>query len=74
MLNETSAGETRFPGKSQDAPSALVSYGNPAFDHFDWVIVDGTGMFEGATGNGEWVNVLAGDTIVIKFTGTLILS
>lgn len=74
VTNETQLSDTRFPGKSQDAPGAAVSYGNPAFDHFAWVIVDGTGMFEGASGSGEWVNVLAGDTIVIKFAGTLILS
>jgi hypothetical protein len=50
-----------------------VSYGNPSFDHYAWVIVGGTGRFAGAAGSGEWVNVLAGDTVVIKFSGSLTL-
>lgn len=73
VLNETRASDTRFPGKARFAPGAFVSYGNPAFDHYAWVVVGGTGQFTGATGSGEWVNVLAGDTVVIKFSGTLTL-
>ncbi len=73
VTNEIGLSDTRFPGKAFDAPGAAVSYGNPAFDHFAWVIVGGTGRFDGARGSGEWVNVLAGDTIVLKFEGTLLL-
>jgi hypothetical protein len=70
ILHETYIG-SRFPGKAFEAPGALVSYGNPAFDHFAWQVAGGTGTFAGATGAGEWNNVLAGDTIVLKFEGTL---
>jgi hypothetical protein len=73
ITNETGIAPTRFPGKAYLAPGAAVSYGNPAFDHYSWVIVGGTGRFADATGSGEWVNVLAGDTIVIKFSGVLTL-
>ena len=73
ITNETGLTFTRLPGKAYLAPGAAVSYGNPGFDHFAWVIVGGTGRFAGATGSGEWLNVLAGDTIVIKFSGVLTL-
>ena len=73
VLNETPSAETVFPGKAHLAPGAFVGYGNPAFDQYAWVIVGGTGQFAGATGSGQWVNVLAGDTIVIKFSGSLTL-
>jgi hypothetical protein len=73
ITNETGVSPTTLPGKAYLAPGADRSYGNPAFDHYAWVIVGGTGRFAGATGSGEWVNVLAGDTIVIKFAGSLTL-
>jgi hypothetical protein len=73
ILHETGIG-SRLPGKAASAPGATVGYGNPGFDHFAWVVAGGTGRFAGATGNGEWVNTLAGDTIVIRFTGALTLS
>jgi hypothetical protein len=73
ITNETPISFTRLPGKAYLAPGAAVGYGNPGFDHYAWVIVGGTGQFAGATGSGEWVNVLAGDTIVIKFSGVLTL-
>ena len=73
VTNETPLSPTVLPGKAHLAPGAAVSYGNPSFDHYAWVIVGGTGRFTGATGSGEWVNVLAGDTIVLKFSGSLTL-
>jgi len=73
VTNEVPNAVSRFPGRSQDARDGDHGYGNPAFDHYDWVIVGGTGRFAGASGSGTWANVLAGDTIVIKFTGTLTL-
>ena len=71
VTNETYL-SSRYPGKALDAPGALVSYGNPGFDHYAWKIVGGTGTFDGASGEGEWVNVVAGDTKVLKFSGTLL--
>ena len=68
--NETFLDE-RLPGRSVEAPDR--GYGNPVYDHYAWVIVGGTGRFAGASGSGEWVNVLAGDVIVLKFVGTLTL-
>lgn len=73
VTNETPIAPTVLPGKAHLAPGAFKSYGNPSFDHYAWVIVGGTGQFAGATGSGEWLNVLAGDTIVIKFSGSLTL-
>lgn len=73
ITNETPLSPTVLPGKAYLAPGAVKSYGNPSFDHYAWVIVGGTGRFAGATGSGEWVNVLAGDTIAIKFSGSLTL-
>jgi len=73
VTNEIPIADTILPGKAHLAPGAAVGYGNPAFDHYAWVIVQGTGRFAGATGSGEWVNVQAGDTVVLKFSGSLTL-
>ena len=49
------------PGKSGEAPGALVSFGNPATLVFDAVVVDGTGRFAGASGSGSVTLRLAGN-------------
>lgn len=72
VLAETPLGGIR-PGSSADAPGQQVSAGNPAFDNYAWSVVAGTGVFAGAVGSGTWENVQAGDTIVLRFTGTLTL-
>jgi hypothetical protein len=72
VLAETPLGGS-FPGRSPYAPGQQVSAGNPVFDNFEWSVVGGTGVFAGASGSGTWENVQAGDTIVIRFMGTLIL-
>jgi hypothetical protein len=72
VLEEMPLGGSR-PGASAYAPGQQVSAGNPGFDNFAWSVVDGTGVFAGAVGSGTWENVQAGDTIVIRFTGTLTL-
>lgn len=59
------------PGRAASAPGTIVSFGNPWFDRYAWSVVGGSGTFAEATGAGTWENVLAGDTIVIRFSGTL---
>lgn len=61
------------PGNSTDAPGALVSFGNPFFFRGTWVVVGGTGLFEGATGEGTQIVQAAGDVINIKIVGTITL-
>ena len=73
VTNETPIAPTRLPGKQNRRLAPRVGYGNPAFDHYAWVIVGGTGRFAGATGSGEWLNVQAGDTVALKFSGVLTL-
>ena len=72
VLAETWGTEpTRFPGNSFNAPGALVSYGNPAFDAGTWTVIGGTGTFAGATGSGTVENVLAGDAITLRYVGEI---
>ena len=40
------------PGVSNQAFGATMSFGNPAIFTFDAVVVDATGVFDGATGSG----------------------
>lgn len=61
----------RTPGSSADAPGAQVSFGNPFFFEISWVVVGGTGTFEGASGSGTQIVQGAGDNTNIKMIGTL---
>lgn len=63
--------QSHEPGKSGSSSRSDKSWGWPFFDYGSWVVVGGTGMFEGATGSGTSENVQAGDTIVLRFTGTI---
>ena len=56
------------PGKSGEAPGALVSFGNPATLVFDAVVVDGTGRFAGASGSGSVTLRLAGNVDQISIS------
>ena len=61
------------PGNSREAPGAMVSFGNPSFFQVTWVVVGGTGIFEGATGEGTQIVQVAGDVANIKMIGTITL-
>lgn len=63
--------ESGPPGGSGEAPRSEKSWGWPFFDYGTWEVIGGTGMFDGATGSGVSENVLAGDTIVLRFTGSI---
>jgi hypothetical protein len=53
--------EDSVPGRSAEAPGAAVSFGNPATLVFDAVVIDGTGVFDGAAGSGTVTLVIAGN-------------
>jgi hypothetical protein len=59
------------PGASRDAPNDPQSYGNPERGTGAFQIIDGTGIFEDATGSGEVTLSIAGDIIVIDYEGTI---
>jgi hypothetical protein len=56
------------PGGSNEAPGAGVSFGNPATLFFEATVVSGSGLFEGATGQGTATLVLAGNVDQIALT------
>ena len=61
------------PGASRGTHGSSVSFGNPAKWSGTWVVDGGTGTFEGATGSGTLTISEGGDTLMIQYTGTLIL-
>lgn len=63
--------ESGPPGGSGDSNRSDKSWGWPFFDFGSWAVIGGTGMFDGATGSGVSENVQSGDTIVLRFTGSI---
>jgi hypothetical protein len=60
------------PGASADSPgNRLHSFGNPVTAQGTFVISGGTGVFEGASGSGTLYLAGAGDTLVIRYDGTI---
>lgn len=60
------------PGASADSPgNRLHSFGNPVKAEGTFVISAGTGVFEGASGSGTLYLTGAGDTLVIRYEGTI---
>jgi hypothetical protein len=59
-----------FPGSSRSAPGGLVSYGNPETSSGTYTLVGGTGAFAGITGSGTITATIAGDILVIHYSGT----
>jgi hypothetical protein len=60
------------PGSSSDAPgNQLHSFGNPFTIEGTWVVISGTGVFEGATGGGITTATSGGDVIIDKYEGTI---
>jgi len=59
------------PGNSAEAPGASVSFGNPFTVQVTWVVLGGTGFFEGATGSGLQIVQAAGDETNIRMVGTI---
>jgi hypothetical protein len=62
-----------FPGQSQAAPGAAVSFGNPSLATGTWTVAGGTGTFAGATGGGTLTTFAAGDVLHITYDGTVVL-
>ena len=62
------------PGRSNLAPGADVSYGNPSLATGTWTVDSGTGIFDGATGGGTLTTLAAGDVLQIYYEGTIILA
>ena len=61
-----------FPGGSREAPgSQLHSFGNPFMIEGTWVVLSGSGVFEGATGGGTNTSKAGGDVIIDTYTGTI---
>lgn len=62
------------PGASAGSPgNRLHSFGNPVQGEGTYVISAGTGVFAGASGSGTLYTRAAGDTIVIRYDGTITL-
>jgi hypothetical protein len=60
------------PGNSGGAPgNQLHSFGNPFSIEGTWVVISGTGDFEGATGSGTNSSQAGGDVIIDKYAGTI---
>jgi hypothetical protein len=60
------------PGGSTDAPgNQLHSFGNPFTIEGTWVVISGTGVFEGATGGGTNTATSGGDVIIDRYAGTI---
>jgi hypothetical protein len=62
-----------FPGWSRAAPGGLLSYGNPETSTGTYEIIGGTGVFAGITGSGTVTAKIAGDILVIHYSGTVML-
>ena len=60
-----------FPGNSRNAPGSEVSFGNPGFQTFTWVVTGSTGSFSGLQASGTGRVVQAGDTLTFTFQGTI---
>ena len=62
------------PGASSSSPgNRFHSFGNPFQGQGTYVITGGTGVFAGASGTGTVYTRGAGDTIVIRYAGTITL-
>jgi hypothetical protein len=62
------------PGGSTSSPgNRFHSFGNPFQGQGTYVITGGTGVFAGASGSGTVYTVGAGDTITIRYDGTITL-
>lgn len=59
------------PGMAGEAPGAEHAYGNPSTLTFNATVVEGSGQFEGATGDGTATLHFAGAIDQIDFTLTL---
>lgn len=66
-------GTVCFPGVTFGNPGSFVSYGNPAFFTGTYTILEGTGVFEGATGSGTSRFQTAGDAALSRLSGTITL-
>ena len=63
-----------FPGRSNLAPGAAKSFGNPSTATGTWTVDSGTGIFAGATGGGTVTTLAAGDVLHIIYEGTIFLA
>lgn len=60
------------PGNSTNTSgSQLHSFGNPVIGQGTWTVIDGTGVFAGATGTGTTSYVGSGDALVIHYLGSV---
>ncbi len=64
-------GELCSPGNSQNAPGALHSFGNPLRIDATYEVTDGTGVFDGAGGNGVAALRTAGAQNQLTLSGVL---
>lgn len=66
-------GTVCFPGRSFGTPGSAHSFGNPGFFTGTYEIVEGTGVFAGATGAGTSRFMAAGDAAKSTLSGTITL-
>lgn len=71
LITSETFGLFSSPGNSGGSQGVFHSYGNPAFQTGSWTVTGGTGLFADASGAGTIKLVLAGDTIVLTFSGSL---
>jgi hypothetical protein len=73
ILVTEETGTVCFPGVTFQTPGSLRSFGNPGFFTGTYEIVEGTGVFEGATGSGTSTFKAAGDAALSRLSGTITL-
>jgi hypothetical protein len=62
-----------FRGNSPNTVGATHSWGNPVTDSGEWVVLSGTGEFEGATGAGTYTLEAAGSALRGSLSGDITL-
>lgn len=73
-LNLATESTACFRGNSPNTPGSQKSWGNPVTDTGRWTVESGTGVFQGATGEGTFVFRAAGAALHAMLGGELELS
>ena len=63
-----------FRGNAANTRGAAMSWGNPVTDSGTWSVAGGTGIFDGATGEGTFIAQAAGAALRAQLSGELELA
>ena len=70
-LDLATASTACFRGNAANTRGAAMSWGNPVTDSGTWTVAGGTGIFDGATGEGEFSLQAAGAALSGQLSGEL---